>query len=373
MVSLENGLREICVLIDSEIFPRLRNYDTHQEAALLAKIKELELKITALNGLYGHFDNLPITDDFAVDLALLKVFSGIFDTLEAGNRKFDGDFIDKFVNIEGFSVKYELIKNASPAYALYYIEGLFSFTDLNVGNENNLFDYIAIQKTTHLYSNSKAEILSSDRDLILVIEKIMLCPIVKKLYVDYIPINLDYEGEVKLALTKCYMFRLPEKHYAKTLSNLHIVIDSFSTIRNLTLKYGVTFICFAHEFAHYIQRRNLSTRQEVLGFSTPKQGKKKSEAGFSIETKLFGKQIDYLTIGGAQYLLNGEFPTIKVFKKRFKIKNRRVEGQEIAKLNRKNTCSQEYVELGTCSMYLNKKITENFRRLNEKMAKKNDG
>ena len=247
-----------------------------------------------------------------------------------------------------------------------------SFTDLEVGNEKYLFDYIAMPKTTHLECNANAEILSSDLQLISTIEKIMLCPIVKKLYLDYIPINLDFETEVKLALTKCYMFTLPERHFAKTLSNLHIVIDSFWNVRNLTLKYGVIFICFAQEFAHYIQRRNLSTREEVLGFSTPKQGKKKSEAGFSIETKLFGKQIDYLTIGGAQYLLNGEFPKIKVFKKKFKAKNRRVEGQEIAKLNRKNTCSQEYVELGTCSMYLNKKITENFRRLNEKRAKKND-
>lgn len=60
--------------------------------------------------------------NFPLDLALLKVFSGMLGTLETRNRNFDHIFIDNFLNIEGFSVKYEVIKNVSPAYALYYIE-----------------------------------------------------------------------------------------------------------------------------------------------------------------------------------------------------------------------------------------------------------
>ena len=143
---------------------------------------------------------------------------------------------------------------------------------------------------------------------------------------------------------KSYIFRLAENHYAKTLSNLHIVINSFWHIRNLALKSGVLFICFANEFAHYIQMRKLNSHKDVLDFSTPNHSKKKAKAKVSIEAKLFGKSIDYLTIKGAEYLLNGNFPAIKSFRNKIKPKNRRVKGEEIVRMSMKNSSLKDYAE-----------------------------
>ena len=60
-------VRFVCYLILK--YSKIEAYDSHQETALVAKMKDIEDKITLLNGIYGHSNNLPITDEFSTRLS----------------------------------------------------------------------------------------------------------------------------------------------------------------------------------------------------------------------------------------------------------------------------------------------------------------
>ena len=82
---------------------------------------------------------------------------------------------------------------------------------------------------------------------------------------------------------------------------------------------------------------------------------------------MFNKKLSKLSIEGAAILLNGNYSTVKEdFTNQFWRHNAIRKNQEYAALSRSGEISEEFAELGSCGIRINKYISEIFSKMKKR-------
>ena len=150
------------------------------------------------------------------------------------------------------------------------------------------------------------------------------------------------------------------KEESKTLNNQNPTLEE-----KKELYFAYVFICFFHEFAHFYQRAHLKIIEEVINYCTPRvsdaigeskktkrrnQPKRYEEFGFDSEVMLFGKRLQYLSLGGAKFLLSGCLQqNLNQFQENFKKKNKENKSISLSLMRAENE-DPYCLRLGICGI-----------------------
>ena len=315
-----------------------------------------------------NFDMLPADpNNFNPEAGFLKFLRGIVEYMIDRNSIKEQEILESFKSIKSFERCFMFVMNLHPVYSLYFLECLFGLTQFQIFNR---LQFLYVFFTDHEAENRLIKELKHDTDFINQIRMIMLQnTIIEESFKKFVPSSLVYANEVMKFTENIYFFTLPQKHYGKTLSNLSIAISSFQSLSSINLRKGAQLIVILHEFAHYCQRACFSNIGEVLSYSTPDNSKtgKKVESGYEIEKYLFNKKLSKLSIEGAAFLLNGNYSSVKEdFTNQFWRHNVIRKNQEYAALSRSGEISEEFAELGSCGIRINKYISEIFSKMKKR-------
>ena len=168
---------------------------------------------------------------------------------------------------------------------------------------------------------------------------------------------IDYDAILEKALLSTVIFELPEYYYGKTLVSAQIVLGNFKNYnKNQELLHGGLLYEFIHEFAHFLQRCELRTLEDVEAYTTPEiLGKEGKETGEWIEEVLFGMP-NNLFLPGAKFLLSlPACSSPEDLCEQFKKAN--VRHQEHLTLRSMNSDGDEMLELkGMCGLKMRKML-----------------
>ena len=100
------------------------------------------------------------------------------------------------------------------------------------------------------------------------------------------------------------LIKFPKRIYGFTLKAQRIAIKMFNEYRG---EKGATFVNYLQELAHYLQRTECNTIEEAIKGTSPDQGSG-SEGGSAVITKIFGKNLTFISYPAAEYIVNGSLP-----------------------------------------------------------------
>ena len=136
-----------------------------------------------------------------------------------------------------------------------------------------------------------------------------------KLVTTQIKEKIDYQTAVPKFLSNIYLTQFPSSLQGITVFNGYVVIKSLSfndvEFANEPVHRGFTLLTALHEFGHFAQRIRMNTHMQWLNHQTPEYVQRKGankknlkEAGSILITKIFGYELESLTIPESEYLFD---------------------------------------------------------------------